>query len=119
MQTGYSKPEGEAKSEDFLGLEQDFKSVAELIRLYVTRHGRWVSPKFIAGESYGSMRAAGLLGMLHEQGMAFNGGILLSVVLDLTTLVFETHRDLPPILHLPTSGRSPLRAASRSTIRAC
>ena len=102
VQTGYSRPEGEAKDEDFLGLDQDLKSVAELIRLYVTRNGRWDSPKLIAGESYGSMRAAGLLGLLHEQGMAFNGGILISVVLDLMTTVFETHRDLPPILYLPT-----------------
>ena len=102
VRTGYSTPEGEAKDEDFLGIDQDLKSVAELIRLYITRNNRWASAKLVAGESYGSMRAAGLLGMLHDQGMAFNGGILVSVVIDLNTLIFETHRDLPPILYLPS-----------------
>ncbi|MEM9489220.1 MAG: peptidase S10 [Myxococcota bacterium] len=102
VRTGLSRPEGEAKDDDFLGLEQDLASLAELIRLYVTRHARWASPKYLAGESYGSMRAAGLLGTLHDKGMAFNGALLISVVLDLTTLLAAPHYDLPAILHLPS-----------------
>ena len=61
MMTGFTRPAGKC-SPDFTGCENDLHLVGDFIRLYLTRYGRWSSPKFIAGESYGTTRAAGLAG---------------------------------------------------------
>src|SRR5690242_21523521 len=53
---------------NFWGVTEDLRSVAEFIRLYLTRNERWLSPKFLAGESYGTTRAAGLSGVLADRG---------------------------------------------------
>ncbi|MEM9189263.1 MAG: peptidase S10 [Myxococcota bacterium] len=100
--TGYSKAEGEAKAEEFLALQPDVATVSAFIRRWVTENQRWRSPKYVAGESYGTTRAAGVLGALHDQGMAFHGAILVSTILDFATVIFEGDNDLPPVLHLPT-----------------
>jgi len=100
--TGYSrsvKPEQAAK---FLSLKGDIESVGEFIRLYLTRYERWSSPLFLAGESYGTTRAAGLAGYLFERGIAFNGIILVSTVLNFSTISFTTGNELPYPLFLPT-----------------
>ena len=61
--------------------------MAEFIRLYTTRNGRWLSPKFLAGESYGAFRAAGLAQELHDDfGLYLNGIVLVSGVLSFDTL---------------------------------
>lgn len=101
--TGYSRPaEGVEKSE-FHGLEEDLESVGEFIRLYTTKHERWSSPKFLAGESYGTTRAAGLSRYLQDrQGMYLNGIVLISTALDFGTLRFAPTNDLPFILILPS-----------------
>lgn len=100
--TGYSRPAKEEKREQFHGVEEDIASVAEFIRLYTTRSGRWLSPKFLAGESYGTTRAAGLSGYLQDRfGMYFNGLLLISTVLQFQTLHFVPGNDLPYILYLP------------------
>ena len=84
-------------------MEEDVHSVADFIRLYATRFNRWDSPKFLAGESYGTTRAAALVGYLQEQlGMNFNGIILVSSVLNFQTLRFDEGNDLPYILYLPS-----------------
>ena len=57
-------------------------SFREFIRLYLTRFDRMGSPKFLAGESYGTTRASGLSGLLADDGIALNGVILLSSVLN-------------------------------------
>jgi carboxypeptidase C (cathepsin A) len=77
-------------------------SVGEFIRLYLTRYQRWTSPLFIVGESYGTTRAAGLSGYLIDRGIALNGVILISSVLNFETLEFTRGNDLPFILFLPT-----------------
>ncbi len=101
--TGYSRPTEGEKASSFHSLEQDIESVAEFIRLYSSREGRWLSPKFLAGESYGTTRAAGLAGYLQEQhGLYLNGLMLISVVLDFSTLLFAANNDLPYLLYLPT-----------------
>lgn len=100
--TGFSKTEGDAKPEDFLGVREDVQSVGEFIRLYVTRNSRWNSPKFLAGESYGTTRAAGLVDHLQNKGMYFNGVALVSSILNFQTARFETGNDLPYVLFLPT-----------------
>ena len=80
--TGYSRAATPQLGARFWGLEEDLRSVAEFIRLYLTRHDRMGSPKFVGGESYGTMRAAGLSGVLAQQGIVLNGILLVSTVLN-------------------------------------
>ena len=101
--TGYSKPLGEAKLEDFTGVKEDVKATGDFIRLWTTRNNRWQSPKFLAGESYGTTRAAALVNHLqNSEGMTFNGVILVSSILNFQTARFDTGNDLPYITFLPT-----------------
>lgn len=100
--TGYSraaKPELVAK---YLTMKGDIESVGEFIRLYLTRYERWSSPLFLGGESYGTTRAAGLAGHLCERGIAFNGIVLVSTVLNFATISFATGNELPYVLFLPS-----------------
>jgi carboxypeptidase C (cathepsin A) len=103
VSTGYSRPvEGESAKE-FHGFKKDIESIGDFIRLYTTRYGRWLSPKYLIGESYGTTRAAGLSGYLQERhGMYLNGIMLVSSVLDFQTLEFEPGNDMPYVLILPT-----------------
>ncbi|MBN1565466.1 MAG: peptidase S10 [Anaerolineae bacterium] len=100
--TGFSRAADPEKKKEFWTLENDLKSVGEFIRLFLTRYQRWHSPLFLAGESYGTTRAAGLAGALYDQGIAFNGIVLLSTVLNFQTILFEEGNDLPYMLFLPT-----------------
>jgi carboxypeptidase C (cathepsin A) len=103
VSTGYSRPAPGQSGKQFHGVQEDLHSVGEFIRLYTTRAKRWDSPKFLAGESYGTTRAAGLSGYLQDQhGMSFNGIILISSVLNFQTLRFDEGNDLPYVLFLPT-----------------
>ncbi|EOZ96022.1 Carboxypeptidase-related protein [Indibacter alkaliphilus LW1] len=82
--TGYSKVIGQGKVEDFWGLNEDAASIAGFIRVWITRNKRWQSPKYIAGESFGTTRAAAVTAALEKggQSMALNGLILISQALD-------------------------------------
>lgn len=100
--TGYSRPAKKELGKKFWSLKGDIASVGEFIRLYLSRYQRWGSPLFLAGESYGTTRAAGLSGYLIEHGIAFNGIVLVSSVLNFQTLEFAKGNDLPYILYLPT-----------------
>ncbi len=101
--TGYSRAASGVDPKEFYGLKGDIQSVGEVIRIYVTRYKRWLSPKFIAGESYGTTRAAGLSGYLQNKvGMNLNGLILISEVLNFQTIAFTPGNDLPYILYLPS-----------------
>ncbi|MCX7609858.1 MAG: hypothetical protein N2049_11675 [Anaerolineales bacterium] len=103
VSTGYSRPVEGQKAKEFHDFKKDIESVGDFIRLYTTRYGRWLSPKFIIGESYGTTRAAGLSGYLQERhGLYLNGLMLVSAVLDFSTLEFEPGNDLPYLLFLPT-----------------
>jgi carboxypeptidase C (cathepsin A) len=74
-----------------------------VIRLWTSRNGRWMSPKFLAGESYGTLRAAGLANHLQDRyGMYLNGLMLISSVLDLGTIDFTEGNEVPYVLYLPT-----------------
>jgi len=59
VSTGYSRAVPGEAPRQFHGIEEDVQSVADFIRIYATRNKRWSSPKFLAGESYGTTRAAG------------------------------------------------------------
>jgi carboxypeptidase C (cathepsin A) len=100
--TGYSRAAKPELGQRFWGVEGDIQSVGEFIRLYLTRYGRWGSPLFMVGESYGTTRAAGLAEHLLDQGIAFNGVLLVSSILNFQTARFTTGNDLPYVLYLPT-----------------
>jgi carboxypeptidase C (cathepsin A) len=104
MSTGYSRAVEGGKPGDYHGYQKDIESVAELIRLWTSRNGRWMSPKFVAGESYGTLRGAALAEHLQSRyGMYLNGLVLISSVLDLSSVDFENQRnDRAHALYLPT-----------------
>jgi len=93
--TGFSKPLGEAKGADFWGVDQDIKSVGAFIKRWVTENGRWASPKYLLGESYGGMRSAGLADHLQSvHGMSLNGVVLVSPFLSAASGVDGADLDL-------------------------
>lgn len=100
--TGYSRAVSQDIGKKFWGVQGDIASVGEFIRLYLTRYQRWTSPLFLIGESYGTFRAAGVAGYLIEKGVAFNGVILVSSILNFQTARFDKGNDLPYPLFLPT-----------------
>ncbi|MGD1936191.1 MAG: S10 family peptidase [Cyanophyceae cyanobacterium] len=104
--TGYSRAVSEEKDKKFWSYQGDLESVGEFIRLYLTRYERWSSPLYLAGESYGTTRAAGLAGHLVERGINFNGIILISSALDLRAVFFLRSDDLPFPLFVPTYAAS-------------
>ncbi len=80
--TGYSRPLGDAKPADFYGVDQDADAFAKAIIRYVTKFARWDSPKFLFGESYGTTRSGALAYQLQDRGMALNGVVLLSSIMN-------------------------------------
>jgi len=103
VSTGYSRPADGHKKSEFHGLNEDIAAVGEFIRLWTTRNSRWSSPKFLAGESYGTTRAAGLSGYLQSTyGMELHGIVLISPVLNFQTIRFGVGNDTPFWLFLPT-----------------
>jgi carboxypeptidase C (cathepsin A) len=103
VSTGYSRAVEGGKPAEFHGFTGDVETVGEVIRLWVTRNERWLSPKFLAGESYGTLRAAALAEHLQDRhGMYVNGLMLISSVLDMGTIRFTEGNDRPYPLFLPT-----------------
>jgi carboxypeptidase C (cathepsin A) len=103
VSTGYSRTVPGEDAKQYHGIQPDIQSVGDFIRLYATRNRRWTSPKFLAGESYGTTRAAGLSGYLQQRyGMYLNGIILISSILNFETAEFNRGNDLPYILYLPS-----------------
>jgi carboxypeptidase C (cathepsin A) len=101
--TGWSRAVPGVDAKQFHGVKGDVESVGEVIRLYTGRYGRWASPKFLAGESYGTTRAAALSSYLQSRhGMYLNGIVLLSSILNFETASFDVGNDLPYALFLPT-----------------
>jgi carboxypeptidase C (cathepsin A) len=100
--TGYSRPAKPELGKKFWSVQGDIESIAEFIRLYLTRYQRWSSPLFLVGESYGTTRAAGLAGHLIDRGIALNGIVLVSSILNFQTASFARGNDLPYVLFLPT-----------------
>ncbi len=101
--TGFSRMVEGEKVKEYHEYKRDLESVGQFIRMWVSRYGRWASPKFLIGESYGTTRASGLAGHLLERyGMYLNGVMLISCALDFAVLRFDPANDLPPVLFLPT-----------------
>jgi len=100
--TGYSRAASQQLGTKFWGLEEDLRSVQEFIRLYLTRYDRMASPKFLAGESYGTTRAAGLSGTLADAGIVLNGVTLISTVLNFGYSSQSRGNDIGFINFIPT-----------------
>jgi carboxypeptidase C (cathepsin A) len=103
VSTGFSREAPGESAAQFHGFDGDLKSVAEFIRLYSVRAERWASPKFLAGESYGTTRAAALSQyLIRNDGIYLNGIVLISSVLNFGTISFAPGNDLPYELYLPS-----------------
>lgn len=100
--TGYSRAATPELGRRFWSLDGDVRSVGDFIRLYLTRHERWASPLFVVGESYGTTRAAALSRHLVDRGIALNGVLLVSTILNFGTARWNSGNDLPYALILPT-----------------
>ena len=84
--TGYSRLVGKSAKTDFYGVDEDARAFTQFIETWLTAHGRWGSPKFLIGESYGTTRAANVVDRLQIDGVGINGVVLVSAALDLTGL---------------------------------
>ncbi len=101
--TGWSRAAEGVDAKKFHGYQGDVESVGEFIRLWLARNQRWASPKLVAGESYGTTRAAGLsFFLLDRYGIQLNGVVLLSAVLNWQNQEFAAGNDVPYIIHLPS-----------------
>ncbi|MGC0272360.1 S10 family peptidase [Pseudactinotalea sp. Z1739] len=101
VSTGHSRVVEGQKAADFHGFTGDIESVGEVIRQWVTAEGRWMSPKLLAGESYGTTRAAALAQHLQSSGMYLNGLMLISAVLNFATNRFQPGNDAAYAMFLP------------------
>jgi carboxypeptidase C (cathepsin A) len=103
VSTGYSTAADPQKAGDqFHGFDQDIDSMAEFIRLWVTKNKRWDSPKYLMGESYGAIRVCGVASRLQDRyGMYLNGLMLVSGVLDFGTILQADGNDRPYSLFFP------------------
>ena len=103
VDTGYSRVVEGSDPNAFYSYSGDIISVSEFVRLYVTRYGRWGSPKYLAGESYGTTRAVGMANYLSDAyAMALNGLMLVSSANDFSVLMTDPMNELPYTLYLPT-----------------
>lgn len=100
--TGFSRTLGDHKGTEFWGVDEDAASITQFIRRFLSQTGRWNSPKYLLGESYGTMRSAVLAGTLQRANIDLNGIVLVSTVLDLSTLMFPPGNDIPYIVNLPS-----------------
>ena len=105
--TGFSRITGKDKEKSFYGVDQDAYAIAEFISQILAKYGRWNSPKYIFGESYGTPRAAVLVNMMEtDRSVDFNGVMLLSQILSYANSPdlpeFDPGVELPYMLSLPT-----------------
>ena len=103
VSTGYSRTLPKENPAQYHGLKEDIASVGDFIRLYTTQNSRWLSPKIVLGESYGTTRAAGLSDYLQSRyGLYLNGIVLVSSALNFGSIEFAPQNDTPYIGFLPT-----------------
>lgn len=102
--TGFSRVVGKGENKDYWGVKEDAKSIAQFIRIWLRENGRWNSPKFIGGESYGTTRSAALIEELEGRwdDVSINGILLISTILDFTIDAYSQGNELPYMVQLPT-----------------
>lgn len=88
--TGFSTFVSEAAKPHFYGVDEDVRAFADFIKHYLSANDRWNSPKYIVGESYGTMRGAALARVLHDQDIAINGLALVSSILNFGERIART-----------------------------
>lgn len=102
VSTGFSRAAEGEQAKPFHGFTGDIESVGEVIRLWTSRNDRWMSPKFLIGESYGGTRGAALSQYLQSRfGMYLNGVMLIAPALNMETLYDSELSTLPDPLFLP------------------
>lgn len=99
--TGWSLAASDDARKKMLSVDGDVEALTEVVRMWLTRHQRWESPLYLAGESYGTTRGAALADKLLGSGVSLAGLILVSCAMDLQTIVFAHGNDLPYALFLP------------------
>ncbi len=99
--TGFSRPSKPELGRNFYGLQGDLSAFTNFIKGYLSEAKRWRSPVFVAGESYGGIRVAGLAQTLLDQGIAVNGIISISGVMNFGTIDPAKDNDIPYISYLP------------------
>jgi carboxypeptidase C (cathepsin A) len=99
--TGWSLTANDAARKRMLGVDGDVDALAEVMRWWLTHNRRWGSRLYLAGESYGTTRGAALADKLQDLGALLSGVILVSLAMDLQTIVFSPANDLPYALFLP------------------
>ena len=99
---GFSRPIGEAKWGDFWGVDQDVRSIGLFIEQFLIRAGKFNSPKYLLGESYGTFRNAALVNHLQNKGISMNGVIMVSAVFELQHILFGPGNDISYLIHFPT-----------------
>src|SRR5690348_7332032 len=104
--TGFSRIAGKDKEKAFYGVDQDIHAFTDFITRFLTKYDRWRSPKYVFGESYGTMRGAGLTLALQKADVDLNGVILLSDILNWDFMPDDPELnpgiDTPYIVALPT-----------------
>jgi carboxypeptidase C (cathepsin A) len=108
--TGFSTASPKDKEKDFHHFSKDVGAFSDFIVSYLNRNGRWASPKYLVGESYGTTRGAAIAhNLFTNKGTELNGLILISAALNFQTiaqepdaLVFRPGNDLPYMVYLPT-----------------
>ena len=121
VSTGFSRPaKGEDKNQ-FHGYEEDLRSVGQFIHDYITKYGRWRSPKFLIGESYGGLRAAGLSGYLRDRyNMPLNGILMISPAVNFQTIGFAPATTCRSSCSSPATPPPPgITRRCRATCRRC
>ena len=108
--TGFSHALGDTNPQDYWGVTKDAQSVAQFIRLWLNANGRWNSPKFLGGESYGTTRTAAVLNQLEGtyNDVALNGIILISTILDFGAGADTPGNEMTHILNLPSMAATAL-----------
>ena len=99
--TGWSTTASAEARKKMLSVDGDVAALTEVMRVWLTRHKRWGSPVYLAGESYGTTRGAAMADKLQSAGVALSGLILISCAMDLQSIVFAPLNDLPYALFLP------------------
>jgi carboxypeptidase C (cathepsin A) len=99
--TGWSIAAGDDARKHLFSVDGDVAALTEVMRGWLTRHKRWGSKVYLAGESYGTTRAAAMADALLDANVALAGLILVSCAMDLQSLVFAPRNDLPYALFLP------------------
>jgi carboxypeptidase C (cathepsin A) len=102
--TGFSHTLGKTEGKDYWGVTQDAKSVSQFIRLWLNDNGRWNSPKFMGGESYGTTRSAAVVNQLEGayNDVGLDGIILMSTILDFGAQANVQGNEMPYVLFLPS-----------------